>query len=97
MNPKMPPVPPKMLILDFELEQKMNHHLRIKFHGESNGNLPSQHSCFAFLDESNGNCFKADKVNHEYDILIFLIGPYHLININVNLFEDDNCTTNQVY
>ena len=31
----MPPVPPKMLILDFELEQKMNHHFRID---ESDGN-----------------------------------------------------------
>ena len=34
----MPPVPPKMLILEFELEQKMNHHFRIEFHDESDGN-----------------------------------------------------------
>ena len=34
----MPPVPPKMLILEFELEQKMNHHFSIEFHDESNGN-----------------------------------------------------------
>ena len=49
----------------------------------------------AFLDESNLDSFKADKFNHEFDSLIFLIGPYHLIN--VDLLEDDNCTTNQVY
>ena len=36
MNLKMPLVPPKMLILDFELEQKMNHHFSIEFHDESN-------------------------------------------------------------
>ena len=34
----MPPVPPKMLILDFELQQKINHHFSVKFHDESNGN-----------------------------------------------------------
>ena len=34
----MPPVPPKMQILEFELEQKMNHHFSIEFHDESNGN-----------------------------------------------------------
>ena len=38
MNPKMPLMPPKMLILDFEQEHKMNHHFRIEFRGESNGN-----------------------------------------------------------
>ena len=57
---------------------------------------------FAFLiDESNGIIVSrpilhySNKVNHEYDILIFLNGPYHLIN--VDLFEEDNFTTNQVY
>ena len=34
----MPQVLPKMLILEFELEQKMNHHVSIEFHDESNGN-----------------------------------------------------------
>ena len=34
----MPPVPPKMLILEFELEQKMDQHFSIEFHDESNGN-----------------------------------------------------------
>ena len=34
----MPMVPPKMLILEFELEQEMNHHFRIESHGKSNGN-----------------------------------------------------------
>ena len=34
----MPPVPPKMLILDFELEQKMNRHFSIELHDESYGN-----------------------------------------------------------
>ena len=33
----MPPVPPKMLILEFESEQKMNHHVSI-FNDKSNGN-----------------------------------------------------------
>ena len=41
----MPLVPPKMLILEFELEQKMSHHLRIEFHEKSNGNsLKAQNS-----------------------------------------------------
>ena len=31
-------MPPKMLILEFELEQKMNHYFRIEFHDESDGN-----------------------------------------------------------
>ena len=34
----MPPVPPKMLILEFESEQKMNHHVSIEFNDKSNGN-----------------------------------------------------------
>ena len=34
----MPLAPPKMLILEFELEQKMDHHMSIEFHGEPNGN-----------------------------------------------------------
>ena len=38
MNPKMALLPPKMLILDFELEQEVNHHFRIEYHDESNGN-----------------------------------------------------------
>ena len=38
MNPRMSLVPPKMLILEFELEQKINHHFRIEFHDKSNGN-----------------------------------------------------------
>ena len=39
MNPKMPlQMPPKMLILEFVLKQKMNQHFRIKFHDKSNGN-----------------------------------------------------------
>ena len=37
MDPQNAPGAPKMLILEFELEQKMNHHLSIKFHDESNG------------------------------------------------------------
>ena len=31
-------VPPKMLILDFEHGQKMDHHFCIEFHDKSNGN-----------------------------------------------------------
>ena len=38
MNPQNAPGAPKMLILDFELEQKTNHHFHIEFHGESIGN-----------------------------------------------------------
>ena len=38
MSPLNTPGAPKMLILDFELEQKMNHHFRIEFHDKSNGN-----------------------------------------------------------
>ena len=34
-----------MLILDFELEQKINHHFRMEFHDESNGkSLKAQNS-----------------------------------------------------
>ena len=38
MDPQNAPGAPKMLILEFELEQKMNHNFRIEFHEESNGN-----------------------------------------------------------
>ena len=38
MNPQNAPGAPKMLILDFELEQNIIHHFSIEFHDESNGN-----------------------------------------------------------
>ena len=88
----MPPVPPKMLILEFELEQKMNHHLSIEFHDESNGNsLKAQklnHDTLIALEfhgEPNENDFKAKNFNHDH--LIALIGPnypkYRLLNFEL--------------
>ena len=47
-------VPPKMLILDFELEQKMNHPI----------------NCIEFHGEPKGNNFKAQNFNHDHLIAL---------------------------